>query len=462
MGARITDDILATCETCGVSCDTYTNCAHFDCHVRFIQCRTCSSPESYNGCCSVSCTQAFAKEKERRSVLKASNGLASRRTSRMKRVAQQQHRTMFTDTGVPVSSSSSSPSLKSAVISVPPEDDELMKPAGAGASSGVSVMTPPLKDHASAFDAHAAALNDYCERQSQVEPPLLNDLRAATKVAFGQAARMVSGPLQGRLLTMLTQISHARRCLELGAFTGYSALCLAEGIMGEGGEVITCEPDTRAASLARQYFAKSPHGSRIHLKEIKALELMEMLRLQGGAGGDSRPYEADIAFVDADKKAYLAYVQELVGSTIDLTGDEGCSSQGKGLPQTNTEASTFRGVGVGVGRREGRTGDGSRRRPLLRDGALIVVDNTLWKGLVLEKEDDLSHLSPPAEYYGNADRMRRIADVMHTFSTTTNGAIGAPYRCDDGVMRTFTLTPVMLPLRDGLTILRFASLTPSK
>ena len=146
----------------------------------------------------------------------------------------------------------------------------------------------------------------------------------------------------------------------------------------------------------------------------------------------------DVAFVDADKKAYLSYVQELVGDAIDLGAQ--VRQEAPAVVQTMTKAN------------EWSSAVESYRAPLLRDGALIIVDNTLWKGLVLEHEPDLALQAPPAEIYGNALRMRKLADGMHAFSVATNGAVGP---VEDG--RRFRLTPVMLPLRDGLTVLRFAS-----
>ena len=75
---------------------------------------------------------------------------------------------------------------------------------------------------------------------------------------------MLSGHLQGRLLTMLMQMTRARRVLELGAFTGYSTLCFAEGL-SEGGKVFSCEPDETSRNLANKYIAKSGLDTRVSL-----------------------------------------------------------------------------------------------------------------------------------------------------------------------------------------------------
>ena len=79
--------------------------------------------------------------------------------------------------------------------------------------------------------------------------------------------------------------------------------------------------------------------------------------------------------------------------------------------------------------------------PLLNDGALIVVDNTLWKGLVLKQAEDLKEYAPEAALYGNADRMNAIAEKMHEFNTW--------------LAEHPQLSAMMLPLRDGLTVIRY-------
>ena len=76
---------------------------------------------------------------------------------------------------------------------------------------------------------------------------------------------MLSGPLQGRLLAMLGGIKGAKRCLELGTFTGYSALCLAES----GADVITCEIDVRAANIAKRYFEQSKYSNHANLQHYQ-------------------------------------------------------------------------------------------------------------------------------------------------------------------------------------------------
>jgi caffeoyl-CoA O-methyltransferase len=114
--------------------------------------------------------------------------------------------------------------------------------------------------------------------------------------------------------------------LEIGTFTGYSALMMAEGLPGDG-RLVTCEINPKAAEIARRYFAKSPHGHKIEIRLGAALETIATL---------AEPL--DIVFIDADKTNYLNYYEACV--------------------------------------------------PLLRPGGLIVADNVLWSGKVIDPNDD--------------------------------------------------------------------------
>lgn len=196
------------------------------------------------------------------------------------------------------------------------------------------------------------ALTQYCESYSETEPPLLNRLREETLTQYASApgaARMLCDILQGRLLAMLVSIANAKHVLELGAFTGYSAICLAQGLhqqaAGSGMEgpytrkVITCEPDAVARGIAEKYIAEGDLQSVIDLRSVTAMSVIDSLR------ADPAQPLLDFVFLDADKKQYAQYVQALMG---DLAQGE------------------------------------ARGRALLKEGALIVVDNTLWKGLVLD------------------------------------------------------------------------------
>jgi len=106
---------------------------------------------------------------------------------------------------------------------------------------------------------------------------------------------MVVGPLEGAFLKMMTQVVGAKRVLEVGMFTGYSALCFAEALPADG-TILTCEIDDESAALARTYFARSPHGRKIEIRMGPALDTMRAL---------TGPF--DLVFIDADKTNYVNY-----------------------------------------------------------------------------------------------------------------------------------------------------------
>jgi caffeoyl-CoA O-methyltransferase len=110
-----------------------------------------------------------------------------------------------------------------------------------------------------------------------------------------ESPQMIVGPLEGAFLKMMTQVVQATRVLEIGMFTGYSALCFAEALPADG-IVITCEVDEESAALARQYFARSPIGKKIEV--LMGLALDTMRHLKG-------PF--DLIFIDADKINYVNY-----------------------------------------------------------------------------------------------------------------------------------------------------------
>lgn len=137
---------------------------------------------------------------------------------------------------------------------------------------------------------------------------------------------MLSGRVVGRLLGMLVKISGARRILEIGTFTGYSALSMAEALP-EDGHLITCEYNQRYESIARSAFDRSPAGKKITLKMGPALDTIETL---------SEPF--DFIFLDADKINYPQYYKAVL--------------------------------------------------PLLKSGGLLVIDNVLWEGSVLNPQEE--------------------------------------------------------------------------
>lgn len=173
----------------------------------------------------------------------------------------------------------------------------------------------------------AEEIEAYAQAHSQPPGELLQRLREETFAKMEHPGMQV-GPVEGALLRLLVRLVRARRVIELGTFTGYSALMMAEGL-AEDGELFTCEIDPRPLEMARRYFAQSPHGGKIKPLLGPALESLKQL------GG---PFE--LAFVDADKQSYPEYYERLV--------------------------------------------------PLLAPGGLFVADNALWGGRVLRPEDEES------------------------------------------------------------------------
>lgn len=155
-----------------------------------------------------------------------------------------------------------------------------------------SLVLPDIEAYA---EAHSFPESDICRR-----------LREETyrKMDYPQ---MVVGPLEGAFLKVMAMSVGARRVLEIGTFTGYSALCFAESLPDDG-QVITCDIDPESTAMAKQYWAQSPHGSKIHLRLAPALETVQTV---------SGPF--DLIFIDADKANYVKYFQR----ALDLVADHG-------------------------------------------------------------------------------------------------------------------------------------------
>ncbi len=192
-------------------------------------------------------------------------------------------------------------------------------------------------------------LDAYAEAHTSAPSPLLRELREETLREM-ELARMQVGAVEGTFLKLLVKLSRARRILEIGTFTGYSALMMAEGLP-EGGELITCDVDPNATAMAQRFWARSPHGRKIQLRLGRALETIASL--QG-------PF--DLVFIDADKANYPRY--------YDAVFD------------------------------------------LVSPGGLIVADNTLWSGRVLAPEDDDSRAIVAYNQKVQADE--RVENVLLT------------------------------------------------
>ncbi len=166
----------------------------------------------------------------------------------------------------------------------------------------------------------------YVADHSQPLLPLLEELVAETQDVMGERSVMLSGQIEGALLQTLIASLGATRVLEVGMFTGFSALMMAAALPASG-KLITCEINDQAISLAERYFARSPHGDKIEIRRGPAIDTLRALK---------PPF--DLVFIDADKTNYTAYYE----ASLDLLAPKG----------------------------------------------VIVVDNVLWSGDVLDPKDD--------------------------------------------------------------------------
>lgn len=200
------------------------------------------------------------------------------------------------------------------------------------------------------------AIERYAARHSAPESAIL---RALAKETYSKTRipQMQVGHLQGTFLRLLVRLTRARRVLEIGAFTGYSALAMAQALPKEG-RLITCDIDPEATGIARRFWKKSPHGEKIRLELGPALATLRSLK---------GPF--DLVFLDADKENYVRYWDACV--------------------------------------------------PKTRPGGLLVADNVLWSGRVLDPKD------------------------------ATDRALA---RFNRHVLRDSRVEAVMLPVRDGITL----------
>lgn len=142
----------------------------------------------------------------------------------------------------------------------------------------------------------ASDVEAYAEAHSMPESDVCRRLREETHRSV-ELPQMVVGPLEGAFLKMMAMLVGAKRVLEIGTFTGYSALCFAEALPEEG-IVITCDIDVDTTELAKRYWAQSPAGRKIEARLGPALETIQTL--EGGF---------DVIFIDADKLNYVDYYQ---------------------------------------------------------------------------------------------------------------------------------------------------------
>lgn len=205
-------------------------------------------------------------------------------------------------------------------------------------------------------------LEEYILQHTTPESPLRKRLWREAHVRLLRA-RMLSGHLQGNFLQMLCRLKGAKYVLELGTYTGYAAHCLAEALE-EGGEVHTIESDDEMEDFIRSFIDEAPYKERIHLHLGDALTLLPSLLQR---------YSFDLVYIDANKREYLEYYELIL--------------------------------------------------PHLPSGALILADNTLWDGKVIEE---------PAP---------------------TDAQTQSILRFNDYVQRDPRVENLILPLRDGLSLI---------
>ena len=143
-------------------------------------------------------------------------------------------------------------------------------------------------------------LTEYAEKHSSPESDLLLELNRQTHLKVPMP-RMLSGHLQGRALAMFSQMLQPSRILEIGTFTGYSAICMCEGLK-EDGKLITIDINTELEEMVRGYFGRSGYAPRIDYLLGNALEIVPGLE-----------ETFDLVFIDADKKSYAAYYDMVIG-----------------------------------------------------------------------------------------------------------------------------------------------------
>lgn len=168
-------------------------------------------------------------------------------------------------------------------------------------------------------------IEEYAYDHTTPGAELFERLRDETYATMS-APNMQVGRIEGQFLKTLVRLTGARTVLEIGMFTGYSGLMMAEGLPDDG-RLITCDVDPKAQEIASRYFAQSPHGRKIEIRMGPALDTIKSL--EG---------PLDMVFIDADKGNYSNYY-------------EACM-------------------------------------PLVRPGGLIVADNVLWSGEVLDPQDE--------------------------------------------------------------------------
>jgi predicted O-methyltransferase YrrM len=201
------------------------------------------------------------------------------------------------------------------------------------------------------FTALTPALYEYVLAHNPAPDPVLRDLIAETEALGGLSIMQIS-PEEGVFLGMLARLIGARRAVEVGTFTGYSAISIARAL-GDGGHLLCCDVSEEWTAMARRYFARAGLTERITLRLAPALETLRALPAAPAL---------DLAFVDADKVNYHAYYEELL--------------------------------------------------PRLRTGGVIAFDNVLWAGRVVDPSDTSDDTQAIRALNDSLARDQRVDVVM--------------------------------------------------
>ncbi len=193
------------------------------------------------------------------------------------------------------------------------------------------------------------AIEQYAVEHSADLDPVYERLREVTW-SSAECPQMQVGPLEGRLLCLLARMIGAKRAVEVGTFTGYSSLSIAEGL-ADGGTLVTCDIDPVTTQIAKEHWGQVPWGEKIESRLGPAAETLE----------DIEP-GLDLAFIDADKVNYIAYWELLV--------------------------------------------------PRMRSGGVLLVDNVLWSGTVLDPQEESAHAIVAFNKHARSDE--RVEAVMLT------------------------------------------------
>jgi caffeoyl-CoA O-methyltransferase len=201
----------------------------------------------------------------------------------------------------------------------------------------------------------SAELHRYLVAHGSPPDPVLDSLANETR-ALGPIAIMQVAPEQGALLTMLVRLTGAKRVVEIGTFTGYSALCLARGLPDDG-KLLCCDVSEEWAAVARRHWEKAGVAHKIELVIAPAIETLRAL--------PNTP-SLDLAFIDADKVSYVDYYEEILKR--------------------------------------------------LRPGGLILVDNVLWNGAVIDPQATDPNTEAIRRFNDHVAADRRVECVMASIS----------------------------------------------